>query len=178
MNKSDTFSKRTISLHWLIAIGMIGSLFFGIYIEDLPKSPETGQLIGLHKSIGLLVLTFALLRIANTLKTGLPSPLSPAARWQFTLAKGIHLLLLVGTVLMPISGMFMSVGGGHSVAFFGIELISKIPKNELLGQIGHVIHSVGGNLILAAIAIHVAGAINHSLIDQDGTMKRMLGKGI
>ena len=178
MNTAEKLSKRTISLHWLIAVGIIGSLFFGIYVEDLPKSPEAGQLIGLHKSIGLLVLTFALLRIANTFATGLPSPLTPAAQWQLTLAKGIHMLLLAGTILMPISGMIMSVGDGHSLAFFGIELIAKIPKNELMGQVGHVIHGLGGNIILAAIAIHVAGALKHSLLEKDGTMKRILGKSI
>ena len=41
----EKFSLTTVSLHWIIAIGMIAMLAFGLYLEDLPRSPEKGELL-------------------------------------------------------------------------------------------------------------------------------------
>ncbi len=178
MQHSTQLPKPMIGLHWIIAILMIGSLAFGIYLEELPRSADKGDLIGLHKSFGILVLLLAILRIFNTLRTGFPQPLTPPTTWQSRIASGTHIILLAGTVLMPVSGVMMSVGGGYPVAFFGVELIAKGAEIEWLGGLGHIVHGVGANLIIAAIVLHVVGALKHSLIDKDGTMKRMLGRSV
>lgn len=178
MENIRKLSGTTISLHWLIAIGMIGSLIFGLYVEDLPSTPDSGELIGLHKSLGLLVLLFALIRLWNTTKTGFPAPLSVATKRQQKMAKAVHLLLLAGTILMPLSGILMSVGGGYPVGFFGIGIIPAQEENELLSQLGHITHGLGGNIIIATIILHTAAAIKHSVIDKDGTLRRITGRPI
>lgn len=177
----DTFEKfsfPTIGLHWIIAIGMIVMLAFGTYIEELPRSPEKGQLIGLHKSFGILIFVLAVARIFWRIKNKFPTPISTLTRLQSILAKVTHWVLIIGTVMMPISGIFMSIGGGHPIGFFGIELIAKGAGNESLGQIGHIMHGLGGKLMMLFIVLHLVGAIKHQFIDKDGTISRMLGKRI
>ena len=178
MSRAISLSKLTIRLHWLIAVGMIGSLAFGIYLDEFAASANKGSLIGLHKSVGVIVLLLALVRLVNTAKQGLPTPLSESAAWQLSAAKVTHILLLAGTLFMPISGVMMSVGGGYPVGVFGLPLIPAGDENEMLSQIGHAVHGVGANIMIAAVLLHVAGAVKHSLIDKDGTMARMLGKQI
>ena len=173
------FSSLTVGLHWLIAIGMILMLAFGIYIEDLPRSPDKGQLIGLHKSFGILILVLALIRVGWRYKNKFPRPLSPMPNWQLKLAGLAHWVLIVGTVLMPISGIIMSIGGGHPVGIFGLELIAgSDQENKILSDIGHVMHGLGGKLLILFTVLHFAGAIKHQHVDKDGTLQRMFGKSV
>lgn len=178
MSAQHSLSKTTILLHWLIAIAIIGSIAFGMYLEELPRSPEKGQLIGLHKSIGVTILIFATYRIGLRLIQGLPKPLPNTSTLQRKAAKAAHILLLIGTVALPISGLMMSIGGGHSVALFGLELIPKGDGIDGLGEIGHRIHGLGANLLIAIITLHVVAALKHHFMDKDGTIKRMLGARI
>ena len=176
---AEKFSTPTVWLHWIIAIGMIAMLAFGLYIEEQPRSPDKGQLLGLHKSFGLIIFVIAVTRISWRYKNKFPKPLSLMPRWQKKLAKVTHWVLIIGTVLMPVSGIIMTVGVGHSVAFFGLELISGSgEKTESLAQLGHIMHGLGSKLIILFVVLHVVGAVKHQFIDKDGTISRMLGKHI
>jgi len=170
------FTRPTIGLHWIIAIAMIAMLAFGLYLEDLPRGAEKGELIGLHKSVGMLILLFALVRIIWRFLNKFPKPISPLVNWQEKLAKLTHWVLIIGTVLMPVSGIFMAIGGGHAVGVFGFEIIAGSPdKIEMLSKIGHIIHGLGGKLLILFVLLHFIGAIKHQFIDKDGTLSRMLG---
>lgn len=175
MDTKSQLSRSTVILHWLIAVAIIGSLAFGLYLEDLPRSQNTDELIGLHASIGVTILLFALYRIVVRIRNRLPKPLTVTPYWQQKSAVAAHILLLVGTVLMPVSGIIMSIGGGHSVAWFGLELIPDGDGNELLSDIGHIMHGLGGKLFMLVIMFHIVATLKHQWIDKDATLKRMLG---
>jgi cytochrome b561 len=178
MNKSyEKLPSITIGLHWIIAIAIIAMLAMGIYVEDLPRSPEKGDLIAIHKSIGVIILVLALIRIAWRVISKYPEQLGEASKWQEIIAKLTLLVLILGTVMLPASGIAMSIGGGHGLAVFGIELIARTgEKMETLSQLGHIMHGLGGNLLIAFVVLHIAGAIKHEHIDKDGTLSRMLGR--
>jgi len=177
MRDSHTkFTWPTIGLHWIIAIAMIAMLAFGLYLEDMPRGPEKGELIGLHKSVGMLILLFALVRIVWRVLNKFPKPITPLVNWQAKLAKFTHWVLIIGTVLMPVSGMFMAIGGGHAVGIFGLEIIASSPdKIKVLSQVGHTAHGLSGKLLILFVLLHFIGAIKHQFIDKDGTLSRMLG---
>lgn len=175
MDTRSKLSHPTVLLHWLIAVAMIGSLAFGLYLEDLPRSPDKGALIGIHKSVGVLILLFAFYRVLHRLRNKLPQPLTASPRWQHRAANAAHILLLIGTVLMPVSGITMSIGGGHPVGVFGLQLIAGGEGNELIKDIGRTAHGLGGKLLILVIVIHVVGTLKHHFIDKDGVLKRMLG---
>ncbi|WP_096087647.1 cytochrome b [Agaribacterium haliotis] len=172
------FSHITISLHWLLALSMIAMLPFGLYIESLEGGPQKWGFIAQHKSFGVLILLIAALRFSWRLKNGFPKALSPVKNWEKALASFTHWFLLLGTLFMPISGIMMSMGGGYPVAVFGFEIIGKGEKNESLAQLGHIIHGLGGKILIALIILHIAAALKHQFIDKDGTLARMLGKTI
>ena len=47
--------------HWVLAALMIGMLIMGVYVfRVLPAGPGKGALVGVHKSLGVLVLVLAL----------------------------------------------------------------------------------------------------------------------
>ncbi len=169
-------SKRTVVLHWVIAIAIIGMLVFGLIIEDMPMGQEKFGLLSTHKSIGAIVLVAAIARMVWRLMEGPVNPVSQLSRAQEITAKATQHTLMLGTILMPLSGLAMSIGGGRAVDVFGLELLSAGDKIEWLGSVGHIVHGVFAKIMIALILLHLLGALKHQLIDKDGTISRMLGR--
>ncbi len=169
-------TRRAILLHWVTGLLFIGTFIAGYIVAGMERSPEKFELLGYHKSFGVIILIVALVRLFWRVKEGsLPTIGEPPA-WQEKIAHVVHGILLLATIAMPISGVAMSVGGGHGIAVFGFELIAKGDKIETLQQIGSTIHHSAVNIIIAVFALHVLGAIKHQVIDKDGTISRMLGR--
>lgn len=177
-------SKTTISLHWLVALLMIALLAVGIYMTE---NKDYG-LYGLHKSFGVVVFALALARVAWRIKNGWPLPAGNYKAYEHKLAHIIHWVLILGTLIMPISGVIMSSMGGHNVPLFGFDLIAAnpdpanpqavLPRNAELGEIAEEVHEIVGFVLIACIALHIVGALKHHIIDKDGTLLRMKGKRI
>ena len=178
MKSNQPLSTQTILFHWLTGLSFIATFAIGFYLVDLPRSPEKFELLGLHKSLGVAVLVVALLRVMWRLKEGPIQSATAGAEtgpaWQEKAATIVHYTLLISTLLMPISGIIMSVGGGHSVAFFSIELIAGGEKTEWLNSIGKSLHFYASRVVMITLALHVAGALKHHFIDKDNTLTRML----
>ena len=181
LDTSSKFSHKTIMLHWLIGITMLALLGTGIYMVEY----EAFALYGIHKSIGILVFVFAVWRVLWRLRNGWPTVLGNNSALMHGVAKVVHYLLLIGTVLMPLSGFIMSVMGGYGAAVFGLELVAANPDPAKPGEmialngpvagIAHEIHHLAGYLLIAGVVLHLAGAFKHHLVDKDGTLRRMLG---
>ncbi len=176
MNKK--LSKPTIIFHWITGLIFIGVLALGLYVDSLPRAPEKFELLGIHKSFGVIVLLVAALRLLWRLKEGAISSIAQLTKVQVFLAKSVHHLLLLGTLLMPISGIMMSIGSGRAVELFGLELVSAGDKIEWLATIGGNVHGAAANVLITVLLLHIAGALKHQFIDKDGTISRMLGKTV
>ncbi|MDK9759931.1 cytochrome b [Vibrio sp. D173a] len=174
MNKS--LSKQTVVFHWLTGILFLVVFVIGLQFEGMPRGPEKGELMGLHKSLGLIVLLAALLRLVWRIKEGAIKSVAVLTRAQEVAAKGVHHFLLLVTLAMPISGAVMSVAGGRGLDLFGMELIASGEKTEWLQSAASFIHVNSVNLIILALALHVLGALKHQFVDKDGTLSRMLGR--
>lgn len=185
MKDSETkLSVISVSLHWIVGLAMIGMLALGIYMEET----EAFALYPLHKSIGVIVLAVALVRIFWRLSNRWPSALSDDGVFLHFIARLVHWVLILGTLLMPISGMVMSGVGGHGVEMFGLELIASnpdpanpmevIPHNEAIAGFAHSVHGFVANLLIAVLLLHIAGAIKHHVVNKDGTLRRMLGQRV
>ena len=179
MDTKQQLSKSSVTLHWLVGLGMIIAMVMGLILEEMERSPEKFDLLKNHMTIGILVLIIAIWRIVVRIKNGLPEPLSEVPAVQKLSSKIVLTFLLVATLLMPISGIFMQIGEGHAVYFFGMELIAKsgteIDWLETMGKIGH---GLGSKLVMLALFLHIAASLKHAIIAKDGTLSRMLGKRV
>jgi cytochrome b561 len=114
-------------------------------------------------------------------KKGWPSAVGVASKIQHMIAKAVHWILIIATVLFPLSGLMMSIGGGHGLAIFGLEIVSEtldaagetVALNGTIGGLGHEIHETIVYFVIAAIVLHVAGALKHHFVDKDETITRM-----
>lgn len=181
LDTREKFSHLTIALHWLVGLSIIGLLAVGVYMTET----ETGSLYPIHKAFGFLIFFVVLVRVVWRLKNGWPTPVSQYSQIEQILAKVVHWVLILGTLLMPVSGFLMSTMGGHGLDVFGLEVFARnvdpenptkaMPINKDLASFAHSAHHWLGEAMIVAVILHVVGALKHHLIDRDGTLRRMLG---
>ncbi|AEC19625.1 hypothetical protein PT7_1085 [Pusillimonas sp. T7-7] len=162
-------------MHWLMALGLIGTFAMGFYMEGLSLSPRKLQLYSWHKWAGVTLLVLVTVRLAWRLSH--PAPVFPQSMGSMArLAAHVGHWLLYGLMLViPLSGWLMSSAQGFSVVWFGVlPLPDLVSKNAALGTILKDAHVVLNYTLLLAVLGHVAAALQHHLIKKDGMMTRML----
>lgn len=178
---NNQLSRKSIALHWVVAIGMISLLAVGWYMESI----EVYGLYDIHKSSGILLLAVILFRVVWRLKQGFPEPLGESKKSELFLAKLTHWGLLIATLAFPISGMMMSGAGGHGLDIFGLVLLPEnvdavsgraVAHSKEVASLGHQAHGILMWVVLGLLALHVAGALKHHFVYKDKTLTRMLGK--
>ncbi|WP_269495427.1 cytochrome b [Castellaniella sp. S9] len=175
MNPNPRYTRTAIFLHWLVALGLVGTFSLGFYMEGLPLSPSKLKLYSWHKWAGMTLLALAVVRLAWRMShpaPELPGTMSPMAR----LAAGVgHWLLYALMLAIPVSGWLMSSAQGFSVVWFGVvPLPDLVPRNAALGELLNGVHVTLNYLLLAAVAGHAGAALHHHFIKKDTVMARML----
>jgi len=172
-NSDQDYGAVAKSLHWIIAIIMIGMLCLGLYMVRLPLSLEQVKLIGWHKSIGVIVLALAFIRIGWRLFNITPSLSLPLLE-KFA-ARSVHWAFYGFMFALPITGWLMSSAAGFPVSFFGLfTLPDLISPNDNLRQLLVEVHEWLAYGLIATICLHVAAALKHHFIDKDDILRRML----
>ncbi|WP_200832594.1 cytochrome b [Candidatus Halocynthiibacter alkanivorans] len=163
--------------HWALALLIVGMLVFGFYVfEFVPRGPGKGALIGLHKSIGFVILVLGIWRVGWRLAQGFKRDTGTSPLWQHRVARAAHVLLLAGVIIMPLSGITGAYFSGRVTSVFGLFSLPVGEKTESLAEIAYGAHVIAAYSISFVLILHVAGALKHHFIDRDATLKRMLGK--
>jgi cytochrome b561 len=173
------YTRTAIVLHWLIALLVIGQFAWGWWMQQIPKQPVGPRVeaFNLHKSVGLVILALMVVRILWWIGHR-PPPFPPMPAWQAAAARIVHFALYGLLVLQPLSGYLGSEFSGYPVKFFGLALPGWAGKNVPLKDFLSIVHLATSWLIAAAVAVHVAAALKHALLDRDGLLARMgVGKG-
>ncbi len=175
-DEGTRFGAISIINHWTIAALIIVMLAIGLYMDSLPSGPGKGQWVQIHKSIGILVLVLGTWRVLWRVFLRFPDDIADMPRWQELAAKSVHIALLALIVAMPVSGYVSSSTGDHEVSFFGLFNLPQLPENKALSEQLGDLHETLADLLMIVLALHVAAALKHHVIDKDATLKRMLGR--
>lgn len=175
-NTANSYGLVSIANHWLSATIFIVMIALGLYMTSLADSPDKFELYGLHKSLGIGLLSLMILRLIWLKVSPNPEQLSKN-KFEHILGHAVKGLLYLAMIGMPLSGWIMSNSGGHDVAFFELFTLPQlIGENEFINGIAAAIHSSAAYVLIALVVLHVAGALKHHLVYKDDTLKRMLGK--
>ncbi len=184
-NNELRYGTVAMTLHWLIALGVIANICLGLYFADLPHSdPNLFALVQTHKSIGLTVLALSVLRVAWRLINPippLPAAMSPALKWT---AHATHFLLYFLILAIPFTGWLMVSASplGLPTMYFGLFAWPDLPGfAAMTREAKHAWqHSFGATHVFLAwsaivlIPIHVGGALYHHFIRRDTIFRRMV----
>jgi cytochrome b561 len=168
----------TKSLHWLVALAVLGLLAVGLWMTELPNSPDKIAIYKLHKSVGLTVLALMALRVAWRIsERARPTP-PPMPAWQRRASKISHGLLYVCLLVMPLSGWLYNSASNFPLKWFELFRVPPLSgaDRELKALAGDI-HEFTAWLLIALIALHVAAALKHHLIERDGVLRAMLPFG-
>jgi cytochrome b561 len=167
------YTGPAIALHWLLALMIVGAFGVGLYMHELPISPTRLKLYSWHKWAGVTILALSGLRLLWRL-THQPPPDAAMPAWQATAAHATHGLLYALFFAVPLVGWAYSSSAGFPIVWFGVlPLPDFVPVDKALAE---AIKPWHGNLAWAMaglVALHVAGALKHQLIDRDGLLNRM-----
>jgi cytochrome b561 len=171
------YTNIAIALHWLLALMIIGSLSFGLYMVDLPFSPARVKQYNWHKWAGISILLLSAVRLLWRLKNPPPPLAGDIVNWQAQLAHWAHRLLYVLFFALPLAGWAYSSAAGFPVVYFGIvPLPDWVPVNTELADTLKLVHRWLAYTLASLISLHVVAAFFHQLTDDQGLLERMIPK--
>lgn len=176
-NTSNHYGWITISIHWLVAVTVIGLFTLGYWMVDLgyydpwyKDGPE------LHKSIGALLFITMIFRVLWRKKEIKPVPLATHSKSEKKLGNFVHSFLYISLFILMLSGYLISTADGRSIDvfnLFSIPSLGEIFSNQ--EDLAGTLHKYLAYTLITFIAIHAFAAIKHHFIDKDNTLVRMLG---
>ncbi len=171
----SSYTGIAIGLHWLIAVAIVGSFSLGLYMADLPLSPQKLKLYSWHKWVGVSIFLFVLLRLGWRLTHRPPAMPPGMPAWQVKAAAATHVLLYVLMFAVPLSGWLMSSAKGFQTVWFGVlPLPDLLDKNKELGDLLQQVHMLLNFSMAALVVAHLGAALKHHFLDRDDMLARMI----
>lgn len=180
-HSTDTVARYhpiSVLLHWLLGIAIVAVFAVGLYMADLPFSPQRLKLYNWHKWAGVVILGLSLVRLLWRLihrPPELPSSIQNAMpAWQRTAHHATHHGLYLLFFAVPLLGWAYSSAAGFPIVLFGVmPLPDFVPVSPDLAEALKPLHKLSAFAMAALVLLHVAGALKHALIDRDGLLGRM-----
>nr|WP_315241043.1 cytochrome b [uncultured Albidiferax sp.] len=174
-----TYSAVAKLLHWVLALALAGIFCVGLYMTDLPFSPQRLKLYNWHKWAGITILVLSALRLLWRF-TRRPPPLPVAIsrsmpKWQHWAHEGTHYAMYALFFIVPLIGWAYSSAMGFPIMVFGIlPLPDLLSVNKELAEVIKPLHGLAAWTLCGLAFLHVAAALKHQFVDRDGLIGRML----
>lgn len=181
INTADSYGSVSRTLHWLTALLILTAIPLGVIANGLAYDTAEAlalkaQLFSLHKTIGVSAFLIGLARILWALTQPHPAQLHPERRTEVLAASLVHWALYLSLVLVPLTGWVhhaATTGFAPILWPFG-QGLPFVPQSEYVAKLAGNLHWVFTKVLLAALLLHVVGALKHHLIDRDSTLRRMV----
>jgi cytochrome b561 len=177
--KTERYTSTAMLLHWVLAIALVGIFSLGLYMTSLPFSPQRLKLYNWHKWAGVVILGLSVLRLVWRISHRPPALPRAMERtmpaWQKVAHHATHHLLYVLFFAVPLIGWAYSSAAGFPIVFLGLwQLPDFVPVSKELAEAIKPWHELSAYAMAGLVALHVAAALKHQLIDRDGLLQRML----
>lgn len=175
MNTTSSYGPVAKFFHWLIFLLVAGMLLMGYLMDDISDKTLHGNVMNIHKLLGLLILALMVLRLLWAIINVKPALPFNTPLWQQWLERGMHFLLYLVLLLMPISGWVGSVAGGRPPHLAGFNFSLPVAQNKSFGHfLFHQIHDNLAIIIIVLVSLHMCAALYHHFIKRDAILRRMM----
>ena len=167
------YTRASRGLHWLMAILIISMFVLGWFMMSIENDPGSDRYFMLHKSIGIIVLLLAFLRLLWRFGNQ-PGPLpEQLPSWQVRASKISHWLLYGAMIAMPLAGLMGALFSEDGMALFGFQLPKILAANHDLSELLFSMHSAIAWGFVGLMSLHVLAALKHLFVNNDGVFQRM-----
>ena len=184
----------SIALHWSTAVLVIAMYPLAWWMTRAINEPETQanafEAYQVHKSVGLTILVLSVIRVVWRLLHRAPPLPEEMPRWERWGARLTHVLLYVLIVGLPLSGwMYVSAGWNRAMgAAFAIPTLwfnqfewphigfvasLSEARRAVVADVSMNAHELLGWSGILLVAVHVAAALKHHLVDRDDVLAGM-----
>jgi cytochrome b561 len=172
----------SIILHWLLAAALIAIFCFGLYMADLPFSPQRLKLFNWHKWAGISILTLSAFRLIwRWTHSAPPLPASieiAMPSWQLWAHKSTHVALYALFFIVPLVGWAYTSATGFPVVLFGqLPLPDFVSPSKELAELLKPWHKFSAYALAGLVILHIGAALKHHFVDRDGLLQRMSLRG-
>ena len=166
------FALQSRILHWLMAAMLLAMLFIGVtMVASLRSYP---WLLAIHRPLGIAILIFAIIRLANRMLTTLPPFPLTMSHQERIVATASEKLLYTLMILLPLVGWGMLSAGHYPIVMFGrLHLPSILPANPTLFFVLRKTHGILAYLLFLTFLAHLSAVLFHTLIVRDRLLDRM-----
>jgi cytochrome b561 len=169
---STRFTLPARVLHWVMAPMVVSQLFIGVaMVASLGCYP---LLLATHRPLGLLILAFALVRLANRLTHRPPPFLATMSRAEPRVATWSEYLLYALLLLQPLTGWAMLSAARLPITVAGpLRLPGITPHNIDVYAVLRQCHGIFGLLLFLTFTAHISAVLFHALVLRDGIIDRI-----
>ena len=163
----QNYGKLTKWLHWGMALMIVVLISVGTYMTSLDKTdPSRLQMMGMHKSFGVIFMQLAILRLIWSRISRSPSLPEVLTAWEKLLSRAVTASLYFLMLAIPFCGFAMTNFAGFPVSLFGlIEMPQLFDKNLEMAGLAKQAHWMLVYTLVAAVFMHIAGALKHRFLD-------------
>ncbi len=177
-NTQINYGYVSIFFHWLSALSIMSLFGLGYYMVDLTYYHEWYKTAPeLHKSVGVLLFIFMVVRLIWRYKQLTPEHLTSHSSIERKAGKLAHSALYTLTFIIMITGYLISTADNRGIEVFEFFVIpgfgSFIENQE---DLAGLIHKWLAYLLITFSLLHAVAALKHHFIDKDNTLNRMIGK--
>ncbi len=170
-NSSNGYGLVTQGLHWATAILLVNQFVTAAMIASQLGG---AGVYGWHKVVGTWVMLVVFARLVWRKATKLPDFAPGLFGWEISFIEFVERALYVLLLVMPISGVVMSVAGSQAVPMLGLFTVGPIDSPIIwLAKTGRLIHVASAWLLAGAIAVHVTLVLRRHWYEKGGYADRM-----
>ena len=172
MPQASRYHPFLVALHWLLALLITTALVLGAFVlVKIPNGdPMKIDALRPHMSAGVLILALMLVRLLVRTRTAHPAQALAGNPFLNKLGWISHRLFYPLVFGMAGSGVIMAVQADLPALVFGGQ--GSLPP-DFWAFTPRVFHYVFSRLLMALIALHIVGALYHTLFLKDHLLRRM-----
>lgn len=166
----NQYSKRMVIVHWLTLALLVAAWILGDAVHDA-RHDGGATILGyiVHALVGGSILLLTLARLFFRSKDGTPPAVGNGLMDK--LAKGLHHLLYLLLILLPVSGTMQVLTSDLGKALLAGD--AALLPQKFTGVIAHEVHETLVLVLIIVVVVHLLGALKHQFILKDGLMERM-----
>jgi cytochrome b561 len=182
LNSSTGYGTLTKVLHWSIAVLFAWQYVSATVMLNTPQGQTTfgvsqDAYFNWHKSLGLVALALAVVRLLNRRAGELPPWAPSLTAPEQMLIHRAEQLLYAAMLIMPLSGYVYVTAGGYGVQLFGlVHLPSLFGPAPAVAAIAKAVHIASAFLLLLPLGLHLGLVLGHQFGLRDGILDRMLAR--
>ena len=172
---SQPYNRVAKLFHWVIVALLVMQVSIALVLPSVLPATAEGSLAAWHLSVGSTILFIMVLRLAWRLTHTPPPPpadLSPSLQ---LLSRGTHWAFYAILIVLPVLGWITANAYGATVHLFGlIPLPALVASDKAFAEAVGQVHGAVATVLLALMALHIAGVLYHAFVKRDRVAQRML----